>query len=83
MKASKFTNAQKAFILRQGEDGMPVAEICQMAGISQATYFNWKEKYGGLLPDTHQCTEVPAAEQNQPRPTVATSRLYKKGTQRS
>jgi putative transposase len=51
MKASKFTDAQKAFILRQGEDGMPGAEICRKAGISQATYFNWKKKHGGLLPD--------------------------------
>lgn len=51
MKASRFSDAQKAFILRQGEDGMPVAEICRKAGISQATYFNWKKKYGGLLPD--------------------------------
>lgn len=50
MKASKFTDAQKAFILKQGEDGTPVAEICRKAGISQATYFNWKKKYGGLLP---------------------------------
>ena len=46
MKASKFTDAQKAFILRQGEDGIPVAEICRKAGISQATDFNWKKKYG-------------------------------------
>lgn len=29
---------------------MPVAEICRKAGISQATYFNWKKKYDGLLP---------------------------------
>ena len=29
---------------------MPVAEICRKAGMSQATYFNWKKKYGGLLP---------------------------------
>jgi putative transposase len=36
MKASKFTDAQKAFILKQGEDGVPVAEICRKAGISQA-----------------------------------------------
>jgi putative transposase len=50
MKASKFTDAQKAFILKQGEDGTPVAEVCRKAGISQATYFNWKKKYGGLLP---------------------------------
>lgn len=30
---------------------MPVAEICRKAGISLATYFNWKKKYAGLLPD--------------------------------
>ena len=51
MKASKFTDAQKAFILKQGADGVPVADICRKAGISQATYFNWKKKYAGLLPD--------------------------------
>ncbi|MBU1830383.1 MAG: IS3 family transposase, partial [Alphaproteobacteria bacterium] len=50
MKASKFTDAQKAFIIKQGEDGIPVAEICRKAGISQATYFNWKKKYAGLMP---------------------------------
>ena len=50
MKASKFTDAQKAFVIKQGEEGMPVAEICRKAGISQATYFNWKKKYDGLLP---------------------------------
>ena len=36
MKASKFSDAQKAFILKQGADGMPVADICRKAGISQA-----------------------------------------------
>jgi putative transposase len=50
MKASKFTDAQKAFIIKQGEEGTPVAEICRKAGISPATYFNWKKKYAGLLP---------------------------------
>lgn len=50
MKASKFSDAQKAFILKQGADGMPVADICRKAGISQATYLNWKKKFDGLLP---------------------------------
>ena len=50
MKASKFSDAQKAFILRQGADGMPVADVCRKAGISQATYFNWRKKYAGMLP---------------------------------
>ena len=47
MKASKFTDAQKAFILKQGTDGMPMADICRKAGISQATYFNWRRSTTG------------------------------------
>ena len=50
MTASKFTDAQKAFIIKQGEEGTPAAEIRRKAGISQATYFNWKKKYAGMLP---------------------------------
>jgi putative transposase len=50
MKASRFSDAQKSFMLKQGADGMLVADICRKAGISQATYFNWKKKYDGLLP---------------------------------
>jgi putative transposase len=50
MKASKFSDAQKAFNLKQGADGVLVAEICRRAGISEATYFNWKKKCDGLLP---------------------------------
>lgn len=46
MKASKFSDAQKALILKQGREGVPVADICRKAGISQATYFNWKKNYG-------------------------------------
>ena len=50
MKASRFTGAQKALILKQGVEGCRWPEICRKAGISQATYFNWKKKYDGLLP---------------------------------
>ena len=50
MKASKFTDAQKAFIVKQGNEGTTVAEICRKAGISPATYFNGKKKYKGLMP---------------------------------
>jgi putative transposase len=46
LKASKFTDAQKAFILKQDADGHPVAEIYRTAGISEATYF----RHEGLLP---------------------------------
>jgi putative transposase len=40
MKASKVTDAQKAFVIKQDEEGTPVAEVFRKAGISQATYFN-------------------------------------------
>ncbi|GAA5058565.1 hypothetical protein GCM10023208_25140 [Erythrobacter westpacificensis] len=41
MKASKFMDAQKAFVIKLGEKGTAVAEICRKAGISHATYFDW------------------------------------------
>ena len=41
---------QIGFALRQGDLGMPVAEVCCKMGISEATYFRWKQKNGGLGP---------------------------------
>ncbi|WP_411908895.1 IS3 family transposase [Mesorhizobium sp. ESP-6-2] len=39
-----------AFILRQADEGTPVAEVCRKAGISDATFYHWKKRYGGLMP---------------------------------
>ncbi len=50
MKRSKFTEAQIAFVLKQAEEGTPVAEVCRKAGISDATFYNWRKLYGGLMP---------------------------------
>ena len=50
MKKSRFSEQQIAFILRQAEEGTTVEEVCRKAGISQATYYSWKTKYGGLMP---------------------------------
>ena len=50
MKRSKFTEAQIAFVLKQAEDGTSVAEVCRKAGIAEATFYNWRKKYGGLMP---------------------------------
>ena len=50
MKASKFSEAQIAFDLKQAEDGVAVAEVCRKAGISDATFYNWRKKYAGLMP---------------------------------
>lgn len=48
MKKSKFTEEQIAFALRQAESGTTVGEVCRKMGISEATFYNWKKKYGGL-----------------------------------
>lgn len=50
MKKSRFTEEQIAFALKQAELGTAVPEICRKMGISDATFYNWKKKYGGLGP---------------------------------
>lgn len=50
MKKTKFSEQQIAFILRQAEVGTTVGEVCRKAGMSEATYYNWRKKYGGLMP---------------------------------
>ena len=50
MKRSKFTEQQIAFALKQAELGTSVEEVCRKMGISDATFYNWKKKYGGLGP---------------------------------
>ena len=50
MKKSKFTEEQIAFALKQAELGTAVEEVCRKMGISDATFYNWKKKYGGLGP---------------------------------
>jgi putative transposase len=48
MKRSKFTESQIIFALKQAETGVKVEEVCRKMGISDATFYNWKKKYGGL-----------------------------------
>ena len=50
MKASKFSEAQIAFVLKQAEEGIAIAEVCRKSGISEATFYAWRKKYAGLLP---------------------------------
>lgn len=49
MKKSKFTEAQIVFEIKQFETGTRVDEISRQMGISQATFFNWKKKYGSMV----------------------------------
>jgi putative transposase len=48
MKKTKFTEAQIAFALKQANTGTRVDEVCRKMGISEATFYNGKKKYGGL-----------------------------------
>ena len=48
MKRSKYTESQVVFALKQAETGTPVAEVCRKMGISEATFYNWKKKFGSL-----------------------------------
>ena len=48
MKQSRFTEAQIIGILKEQESGSPTADVCRRHGISSATFYKWKSKYGGL-----------------------------------
>ena len=48
MKRSRFTEEQIIGVLKEGESGITVAEICRKRGICEQTYYRWKAKYGGL-----------------------------------
>ena len=48
MKTSKFTETQIVSILKQADAGLPVKDICRQAGVSTATYYQGRGKYGGL-----------------------------------
>ena len=48
MKRSQFTEEQVTYVLRQAESGTAVEDVCRSIGISQATFYIWKKKYGDL-----------------------------------
>ena len=50
MKKSNYTEEQIAFALKQAELGTPVEAVCRKLGISDATFYNWRKKFGGLGP---------------------------------
>ena len=48
MKARKYTEEQIIAVLKEGEGGAKVADLCRKYGMSDATYYNWKARYAGM-----------------------------------
>lgn len=48
MKTSRFSDSQILAILKQAENGVPVTELCREHGMSSATFYKWRSKFGGM-----------------------------------
>ena len=61
MKTSRFTDSQIIAILKQAEAGTPVPELCREHGMSSASFYKWRAKYGGMdVPDARRLRELEA-----------------------
>lgn len=61
MRKSRFSETQIVAILKEGEAGVPVAEIVRKHGISRNTYFGWRRRYAGAtVPDLKRLRELEA-----------------------
>ena len=65
MKTNRYTEAQIIAILRQAEGGMPVAELCREHGMSNASFYKWRAKYGGM--DASMVSQMKAMEEENRR----------------
>ena len=64
-KKRRFTETQIMQILKQAENGVPMAELCREHGMSNAIFYKWRAKYGGM--DASMTSEIKAiAEENKP-----------------
>jgi putative transposase len=77
VKKSRFTEEQIAFALKQAELGTPIEEVCRKMGISDATFYNWRKKYGGLGPSELRRLKQLEEENNKLKRLVADLSLDK------
>lgn len=71
----RFTEEQIIGLLKEAEAGMKVAEVCRKHGISDATYYNWKAKYGGMTVAEAQRLKAMEAENARLKKLLAESML--------
>lgn len=72
---NRFTEEQIIGVLKEAEAGMKVAEVCRKYGISDATYYNWKAKFGGLTVSEAQRLKALEAENGKLKRLLAESML--------
>ena len=65
MRKSRFTDSQIMAVLKQAEGGTPVPELCREHGISSATFYKWRSKFGGL--DVSQLARLKELEEDNRR----------------
>lgn len=65
MKKSRFTDGQIVAIIKQAEAGSPVPELCREHGISSATFYKWRSRFGGL--DASMVSELKALHEENRR----------------
>lgn len=77
MKAKKFSEEQIIKILKESEAGAKTAELCRKHGISTATFYNWKAKYGGMTVSDARRLKDLEAENTKLKKLVAEAELDK------
>ena len=75
MKRSRFTEEQIISILKEQENGLPTKDVCRQAGISSATFYKWKAKYGGLDVSDARKLKALEAENNKLKKLLAEQML--------
>lgn len=65
MKKSRFSEKKIISVLKENEEGVKPSDLCRRLGISEATFYNWKKKYGGM--DARQLTKLKELEEENRR----------------